>query len=519
MQFTGIGDLRAAPTVKGPKPSDSATHSTIKVGMFDGGVDATLPLLQGHVEEDKSLEIATPARPEYVAHGTAVAGALLYGQLNGMTDKTRVPPPPVYVVSIRALPTSNPKDIDLYEAIDVIERAVPARKDIKVFNLSFGPRGPIRDDTISRFTYVLDSLAYTHKVTFFVAVGNDGDVANFERIQAPADLVHGIGVGAYTTSGDQRVRAEYSCQGPGRECGKIKPDVSAPGGCENHPTHLVSAVPGLKALSWGTSFACPLGARLGAQASESFDRSSALLGRALVVHTAEHPNGEPDLHLGHGCIAPEIGELLLCAEKAVTVVFQGDILPTNIVRLPLPWPVGVVIPGTVQMTWTVAALAPVDQTSASDYTSCCLEDTFYPNSQKFTFSPEQGMSGSAKNLHIVTDKAKIASLIASGWKKSAYPASESGNRYQHEQARRKLDCQWEPIVRRSASKQAKSLDQPFFTLHAIGRNGVVERFDYVVVVTIQAKKFNGDLYGEIRKRYPALAPIRVRTEAEIRIQI
>jgi hypothetical protein len=379
LQFSGISDLRSAPTAKAPKPSDTTTHSTIKVGMFDGGVDLTVPLLQGHVEEDKAFEIKTPARPEYTAHGTAVAGALLHGQLNGLTDQARVPAPPVYVVSIRALPTSNPKDIDLYESIDVVERTVPARKDIKVFNLSFGPRGPIKDDTISRFTYVLDSLAFTHKVTFYVAVGNDGHIADFERIQAPSDVVHGVGVGAYTNSGNKRTRAPYSCQGPGRECGKIKPDVSAFGGCEDHPIHLVSNFPGLKALSWGTSFASPLGARLGAQASESFDRSSALLGRALVVHTADHPDGEPDHHLGHGCIASEIGDILLCADKSVTIVFQGDIQPTRIVRLPLPWPSEAVSSGKVHMTWTVAALSPVDQTSASDYTSCCIEDTCYPH--------------------------------------------------------------------------------------------------------------------------------------------
>ena len=113
------------------------------------------------------------------------------------------------------------------------EKAVPARNDIKVFNISFGPRGPIADDSLSRFTYVLDSLAANHKVAFFVPVGNDGGVANFNRIQSPSDLVNGIGVGAFTMSGDRPVHAPYSCRGLGRECGKIKPDVAAFGGCEN----------------------------------------------------------------------------------------------------------------------------------------------------------------------------------------------------------------------------------------------------------------------------------------------
>jgi hypothetical protein len=244
-----------------------------------------------------------------------------------------------------------------------------------------------------------------------------------------------------------------------------------------------------------------------------------LLGRALVIHTADHPDGEPDAHLGHGCIVSEIGDILLCPEKAVTIVFQGDILPTRIVKLPLPLPAGLQIPGKIQITWTVAALPPVDQTSTSDYTSCCLEDTFYPNSKRYSLSPKSGTTGKPKQLNIVSDKNEIKALLANGWKRSAFPVTESGNQYQHEETRRKVDCQWEPLVRRVVSKQARSFDDPFLTLHAIGRNGVVSRFDYVVVATITAKSFDGDLYTEIRRRYPALAPIRVRTEAEVRIQI
>ena len=125
-----------------------------------------------------------------------MVGATLHGALNGTGAKDRLAPPPVFVVNVRTFPTSNPLDVDLYECIDVVEKAVPARPDVKVWNLSFGPRGPITDDPVSRFTYVLDSLALAHKVTFCVAVGNDGDVDGEERVQAPADLVHGLGIGA-----------------------------------------------------------------------------------------------------------------------------------------------------------------------------------------------------------------------------------------------------------------------------------------------------------------------------------
>ncbi len=522
LRFGGLKKLRNAPKANGPKPPSSTTRSTIKVGVFDGGIDPFAPLLRGHAEEDEELSIGTPAELDYLEHGTAVAGAVLHGSLTSYGPKDRLPTPPVYVVSFRVFPASNPDDVDLYEAIDLVENAVPSRPDIKVFNLSFGPEGPIDDDPVSRFTYVLDSLAVAHKVTFCVAVGNDGDVEGESRIQSPSDLVHGLGVGAYTLEGDRVVHADYSCHGPGRECGKIKPDVTAFGGCEVRPTHLVSVDPNQKVLDWGTSYAAPIASALTAQAAESFERSSALLGRALMVHTASHPDGDPDHLLGHGVIERSIDEVLLCDEHSVTVVFQGGLVPKQVVRLPIPWTGKQEVSGTVDITWTIAALSGIDPSHPGDYTSCCLEDTFYPNESKFRFSAPSDWTGRPKQriLHVEKDKDEAESLIAQGWKCSHTPVSDSGNQYRDELSRRKLDCKWESIVRRyKPNKPGKGIERPFLTLHAIGRNGASQRFDYAVAVTLRAKTFSGDLYTVVRNEFPALAPIRLRTEAETRIQI
>lgn len=523
LHFDGLSSLRQAPKSNAPKPPSTSTRSTIKVGMFDGGIDASVPLLAGHAEQDDANSIKTAEDNDCVSHGTAVAGAILHGPLNAFKAKDRLPAPPVYVVSFRVLPTSDPLDVDLFEAVDVIEQAVPARNDIKVFNVSFGPRGPIEEDTLSRFTYVLDTLATTHKVTFCVAVGNDGDVADEERIQSPSDMVHGLGVGAFTLDAASPVHAPYSCQGPGRECGKVKPDLAAFGGCENKPIHLVSTDSGQKVLWWGTSFASPSAARLNAQAIDSFERSTALLGRALLVHTAEFPGKasearKSDNFLGHGCLAETIDDVLMLEDQTVTVVFQGDILPARMARLPIPWLSTVEIPGKVYIHWTVAALAPVDPMHPGDYTSCCLEETFYPHAKKYKYRPPKGVSGKEKVLHIDESASEVAKLLKKKWKQAGWPESDSGNTYLDENERR-LDCKWESVVRRSKPKYAKSIDSPFMTLHAIGRNGAHERFDYVVIVTLRAPKFDGDLYTEIRQEYPALAPIRLRTEAETRIQI
>jgi hypothetical protein len=519
LTFSALEDLRNVPLFTAPRPPASTTRSTIKVGMFDGGVDTSLDLLRGQVEEDTSLGISTTPTADSLAHGAAVAGALLYGPLNGIDASSRLPAPPVYVVSIRALPTSDPHDWDMYESIDVVERTVPARKDIKVFNLSFGPREPILDDDLSRFTYVLDTLAVTHKVTFLVAVGNDGKIRGMDRIKAPSDLVHGLGVGAFTVNGAGQVHAPYSCQGPGRECAKIKPDIAAFGGCENSPIHLVSTTNGRRALSAGTSFATPIAARVCAQAAECFERANALLARALLVHTAVHPDGKPDHLLGNGCVQPSIDDILYCPEPGVTVVFQGDILPRSLVQLPIPLPSEVQLPGKVAVTWTVAALVPVDANHPNDYTCCCVEDTFYPDSKLFEFSKIVDGKRKPKRLNVDRHVAEVKKLLAEGWKRSSLPVSRSGNKYKDEHALRALDCKWEPLVRRSKTMLGKSLNEPFLILHAMARNRVSARFEYAAIVTIEAPKFRGDLYTEIRRRYPALAPIRLRTEAEIRVQI
>lgn len=518
--FGGFENLRNAPTFPAPPPPAATTRSTIKVGMFDGGIDPNHPLLRGHAEQDDGLSIRTTAVAEGIAHGTAVAGVLLHGPLNDHDARTPLPSPAVSVVSIRALPTSNSADIDLYESIDIIEAAVPSRKDIKVFNLSFGPRGPILDDMISRFTFALDLLAVGHKVAFCVAVGNDGAAGpGMNRIQAPADLVNGLGVGAYTERKNGKVHAPYSCQGPGRECAKLKPDLVAFGGCDQRPIHLVADAPGIKVLSAGTSFASPAVAALAGQAAESFERGTALLARALLIHAAGHPDGEPDNFLGHGIVPANLDGLLRCDAKSVTVVFQGDIAAKKMVKLPIMLPPGVVMNGKVTVKWTVAALPPVTPNHPSDYTSMCIEDTFYPDSQRFNYAPKRDESSQkARRLHLLDDAEEIRTLLAQGWKRSALPVSESGNQYPSESERR-TQYKWEAIVRRSKSKLAASLHEPFLVLHAIPRHGATSRLEYAAIVTISAPKFTGDLYEAVIRRFSALQPVRLRTEAELRVQI
>ncbi|WP_338125545.1 hypothetical protein [Pseudomonas proteolytica] len=65
-----------------------------------------------------------------------------------------------------------------------------------------------------------------------VAVGNDGDITGADRIQPPGDMVNALAVGSADTSGKKWKRASYSCIGPGRSPGYVKPDGVAFGGSD-----------------------------------------------------------------------------------------------------------------------------------------------------------------------------------------------------------------------------------------------------------------------------------------------
>ncbi len=158
-----------------------------------------------------------------------------------------------------------------------------------------GPAGAIVDDSISRFTYVLDKLTYDvdsdeTNPLFSIAVGNDGDfVYPLNRIQAPSDMVNGLAVGSYTyDTTAKKIRAPYSCIGEGREGGKIKPDILDFGGSFDHPFIVASNDTNQISGVAGTSFASPLAVhKIGSLMAQS-QNISPHLGRALLIHTAEY---------------------------------------------------------------------------------------------------------------------------------------------------------------------------------------------------------------------------------------
>lgn len=477
----GFCPLRNDENLDAPSPpNNKLPDNTFEVGLFDGGVDATNPFLKNYVVEDNALSVKTKPNILGVSHGTAVAGALLYGAMNKYQRRESLPVPNFKVRSIRVFPTSDSADFELYEAIDIIEKTVTSHPEIKHYNLSFGPRGPIEDDNISRFTYVLDSLAHKYNVSFYAAVGNDGDVSGFDRIQAPSDMVNGLGIGAYTVINGDRVRAPYSCKGPGRESGKIKPDIMAFGGSEDMPFQLLGLKHGKLISAMGTSFSTPIVTALGASIDNGFHTSTPLLSRALLIHAAKYPGDaqRPTVEMGYGIVPDSEESVLYCSPQSVTILCQGELSTNKLVMLKLPIPENCKGGKKIRIDWTIAALPDVDITNTSDYTKSCIESILFY----------------AENKRASVKQYKIESDL------------------------REENLKWEPIVKKSATGRASSFSVPFIKLRLIQRYSKIEQIKFAAVVTITIDEDGRDLYNEILRAYPTLTQIRLTQRMRSRIQ-
>jgi hypothetical protein len=467
--------------------------------------------------------ISTPKSNDFLMHGTGVVGASLYGDLSAYGLKDHLPTPLVNVESFRVFPLSDNHDIDLYEIIDIIEDIVPKRTDINVYNLSIGPYGAIDDDNITRFTYALDELSKDGKTLFIVAVGNDGDLNDDElcRIQAPSDAVNCIGVGAYSRKSDGTFeRAEYSSYGDGREGCKIKPDFLDFGGSHTNPFQLISDNATSRNFSCGTSFAAPL---VTAKAAEIIGRcnfGNPLLARALLVHTAQHPQYKADKFIGHGFANQSAEDILSCIDNKVTTVYQSKLRPTQAIKLPFPYINNLSYKGKVIVEWTIALATKIDAKNTEDYTLSCIEDTFYPNIDKYKMSKMVNGKSKTKAVNLLRDSAIINELYDDGWRLNKNPDSFSNfsNKYKTEQER-KANFKWDTVIKRRAVIAYNNLKDPFIVLHAMDRyEHDAEFVNYAVAVTLDYVDCTEDVYDITLKTYNKLEAAKIRNVSEILVK-
>jgi len=452
-------------------PLDSKTRAVI----FDGGVPQGSELLRWCTPYVGSG--IGDAHPDYMSHGHTVTSALLFGSLHDPPRR-----PFTAVDHFRVLDAESDSDpYELYDALRCISEVLD-RLEPEFVNLSIGPDLPIEDDEVHAWTAVIDEYISRTAALVTIAVGNRGELdrtTGNARIQTPADAVNALAVGA-SLSPDGCRRAPYSCIGPGRSPGLVKPDILAFGGGTGWPFVVADPrSPGKVLNGSGTSFAAPaaLRAALGVRAHLG-DVLTPLTLKALLVHCASRNDGDDSYEVGWGAIPANIEDIITTSDGSARVVYQGTIDPAKYVRAILPLPHGP-LDGLISISATFAFVCEVDPQDPSTYTRSGLEVYFRPHSQKYP-GPE-------------STEARTKSFFGSTNSRS-------------EQALRSDAHKWETVLHQSKRFRATSLDNPVFDVHYLAREGGAAygrapKMRYSLVITVEAPGV-ADLYDRVLRAYP-----------------
>ncbi|TWU55931.1 S8 family peptidase [Rubripirellula reticaptiva] len=473
-------------------PKDPPLDPQVKAAVFDGGLtdEASFgSFVHGH----EPVGIGAPVET-FVDHGTSVTSALLYGPLR-KGDTVRQP----YgqVDHYRVLDDHSAKDpYDLYDTLARIRDVLQVRK-YGFVNLSIGPSLPIEDDDVHAWTAVLDSLLSSGETLATVAIGNAGEKdrpSGNARVQVPSDSVNALAVGATDRSNEKWARAKYSCYGPGRSPGVIKPEVVSFGGCSAEPFFVMDSSLTIAIPEAGTSLASPATLRLGMGVRAHFGADfSALAIKALLVHCCEPHETQSSDEIGWGRVPGDVEQLVVCGDGVARVVFQGELTPGQYLRAPVPMPAGK-LTGMVSISATFCFASETDPNDPGNYTRGGLDVTFRPNADKYAVDAAHPKSSSF-------------------FRSSDYDTEGSLRRNAHK---------WETTLHRQRSFQPKSLKDPMFDVHYQVRESgrttrASDKIRYAMIVTINAPKMP-DLYDKIVQRFQTqIEPMTPLIEVPIRV--
>lgn len=512
-----------------PPDGRATPRSPTRIAIFDGGVDESCPFVRPFVRQ---FELSPePPDDEDVAHGAAVTATTLYGYVR---DDATVPRPDVFVDHFRVLPlpyaaAHGPDDIDreLYWLLGEIEREVRAA-DYALVNLSVGPRMAVDEaGEPDAWTSTLDALAREKRVLFVTAAGNDGHLdaeSGLHRVQVPADMVNGLGVGACVDRDSRQVvRASYSSQGPGRWGARVQPAGVAFGGVLPS-TPFVGVLPhGALGIMEGTSFAAPLVTHgLGGLLAEiGPTRSSPELLRAFAIHHAARSTRNHDLNqIGYGRFRERYDDVWLGTRNAVTVVYEDQLAREGVAGLRLPVPAGLPADAKVELWWTLCITAPTAAHDAVEYTMAGCEVLFRPHRYRYSFNDPARDNAKVGEADIREERELARDFIRRGYLRSRMPISKPAPRMLGREQNRKQGGKWETVVQQRFSRlSAATLVEPTIELNYIARDsGVLQRdvdaLPYAMLVTVSTPAAV-DLYELVSQQFPLLAPIQAQVQLRV----
>lgn len=466
----------------------------IRAVIFDGGLSAEAvnslsPWVTYHEPTGISLAV-----PEYQSHGLAVTGAVLFGTLE--RNKT-LPIPFCHIDHVRVLDDQTGTDLAYVDVLDRIVKYLDQNKGNYDFvNISLGPSLPVSDDEITAWTALLDERFAGGHCLVTVAAGNDGDLdseSGLNRVQPPSDGVNLLAVGASNIRGSTWQRADYSCIGPGRSPGLVKPDGLAFGGSEDEP-FMVAGLTGtnFKAVGdRGTSFASPLLLRSGISVKAQLGNGiNQLLVKALLLHRADGAEfARTDV--GWGRFEEDLEKQITCEDDEALVLYKGMLPVGQHLRAPIPLPPEQ-LKGMVTITATLTIAPEIDPGHPGSYTRSGVEIAFRPHSGKFVKRSDGSLSRHPKTVAFFSSA-------------NMYGASEVEFRDD--------GSKWEPVLRSERQFRAASLQAPCFDIYyhhrAAGQKvAEPESIPYALVISVRAPKIT-DLYNKVVRSYSnILVPIR-----------
>lgn len=473
-------------------PDADPLDKQLRAAVFDGGISQELHdsgFAVGHDPEGIGSAVEG-----YVDHGTGVTSAVLFGPLSKDDELAQ---PYGVVDHYRVLDEDSSKDpLELYDTLNHIKNVLQSR-NYQFVNLSIGPALPIEDHDVHAWTAVLDSIFADGETLTTVAVGNEGEQdheSGNARVQVPSDSVNSLAVGAADSRSKTWARAPYSCIGPGRSPGLIKPEVIAFGGCGKEPFFVLDQSTSIATPDAGTSYASPYALRMGMGVRAHFGNSLSMLAiKSLLVHCSEPGKQLPVQEIGWGRVAQDIDSIVICPDGEARVVYQGELTPGQYLRTPVPLP-SEKIDGMVTLTATFCFACQTDPEDPSNYTRGGLDVTFRPHTEKFD---EDAIHPKSKSFFRRTDFDTEKEL--------------------------RLDAhKWETTLHRRQRFRSTTLKDPVFDVHyqvrEAGKASGGDRIKYALIITLSAPKVK-NLYQRIVQRYQTqLEPLAPVIEVPIQIR-
>lgn len=481
-------------------PKELGIDTNIRVAIFDGGIPDKVVL--PWVRKIEPSGIGKPV-DDYLIHGLAVTSAFLFGPLEKSSEISR---PFCHIDHIRVLDekTGSNGDFECYDVLDRITNVLDnAEEPYDFINLSLGPDMSIDDDEVTRWTASMDEKLKGGRSLATVAAGNSGQldaISGLNRIQPPSDAINCLCVGSCNNVNlISWERVDYSCIGPGRCPGIVKPDGVAFGGSSTNPFMVLSPSTNPIAMGiQGTSFASPYALRSAVSVRTQLGNVlSPMAIRALLIHRADRGSNH-QFDVGWGRFETDYAKLITCDDDEVLVTFQGELPIKEHLRVPIPMPEGD-LNGDISVIATLVISPEVDPAFPNVYTRGGLEVTFRPDSTKFKPDKEGKIPENPSTKSFFSDKSVCG--------EAEYNLREEGYK-------------WEPCLKATKNFRSSTLKEPCFDIYYHSRQegtGIrnPEAMPYAFIVSVKAHKMR-DFYEKVARAY---TNILIPLQPSVRIQI